>query len=64
MLLLQVPFIIGLVSVDPKSTKMANISPLIDSMLREYLLFRGFTTTLKSLENEIKSDKDKSFRVE
>lgn len=43
--------------------KMANISPLIDSMLKEYLLFRGFTSTFKALENEIKADKDKSFRV-
>ena len=42
---------------------MANISGLVDSMLREYLLFRGFTATLKALESEIKSDKDKSFRV-
>eukprot|EP00112_Aurelia_sp_Birch-Aquarium-sp1_P009302 Seg2052.2 transcript_id=Seg2052.2/GoldUCD/mRNA.D3Y31 product="WD repeat-containing protein 91" protein_id=Seg2052.2/GoldUCD/D3Y31 len=43
---------------------MANISGLVDSMLREYLLFRGFTATFKALESEIKSDKDKSFRVD
>ena len=42
---------------------MANISPLIDSMIKEYLLFRGFTSTLKAFEGEIKADKDKSFRV-
>lgn len=43
--------------------KMAHVSPLIDSMIKEYLLFRGFTSTLKAFENEIKTDKDKSFRV-
>ena len=42
---------------------MANLSPLIDSMIKEYLLFRGFTSTLKAYESEIKGDKDRSFRV-
>ena len=46
-----------------RSENMANISPLIDSMIKEYLLFRGFTSTFKAFEGEIKADKDKSFRV-
>eukprot|EP00794_Sanderia_malayensis_P005508 gene5508-6193_t len=43
---------------------MASLSSIIDSMLKEYFIFRGFTMTLKAFENEIKTDKDKSFRVE
>ena len=35
----------------------------IDELVREYLLFRGFTATLKSFDNELKIDKDKGFRV-
>lgn len=35
----------------------------IDELVREYLLFRGFTVTLKSFDNELKIDKDKGFRV-
>ena len=42
---------------------MANLARMVDSMLKEYFLFRGFTTTLKAFENEVKMDKDKSFRV-
>ena len=33
---------------------------LIDDCVKEYLLFRGFTSTLKSLEHDLKSEKDKS----
>lgn len=35
----------------------------MDELVREYLLFRGFTATLKSFDNELKIDKDKGFRV-
>ena len=43
--------------------KMANMAAVVDGMVKEYLLFRGFTATLKNFDNEIKTDKDKSFRV-
>ncbi|XP_053669716.1 WD repeat-containing protein 91 [Anopheles nili] len=42
---------------------MAHIQ-YIDGLIREYILFRGFSNTLKSFDNELKSDKDKSFRVD
>ncbi|KAL8221763.1 UNVERIFIED_CONTAM: WD repeat-containing protein 91 [Gekko kuhli] len=35
-----------------------------DELVREYLLFRGFTATLKQLDVEIKADKEKGFRVD
>lgn len=34
-----------------------------DEHVREYLIYRGFTSTLKHLDNEIKADKEKGFRV-
>lgn len=42
---------------------MAHIQ-YVDSLIREYLLFRGFGNTLKSFDTELKSDKDKGFRVD
>lgn len=42
---------------------MAHIQ-FVDSLLREYMLFRGFSNTLKSFDTELKSDKDKGFRVD
>ena len=42
---------------------MAAASPVLDDLIKEYLLFRGFTSTLKAFENDIKGDKDKSFKV-
>jgi hypothetical protein len=42
---------------------MADAAPFLDELVKEYFLFRGFTATLKTFENEIKADKDKSFRV-
>uniref|UniRef100_A0A182R8E7 ARMC9 CTLH-like domain-containing protein n=1 Tax=Anopheles funestus TaxID=62324 RepID=A0A182R8E7_ANOFN len=42
---------------------MAHIQ-YIDGLIREYILFRGFSNTLKVFDNELKSDKDKSFRVD
>ena len=35
----------------------------MDELVKEYLLFRGFTGTLKALDVDLKSDKDKAFRV-
>ncbi|XP_069025176.1 WD repeat-containing protein 91 [Embiotoca jacksoni] len=35
-----------------------------DEHVREYLIYRGFTGTLKHLDGEIKSDKEKGFRVD
>lgn len=34
-----------------------------DEHVREYLIYRGFTSTLKHLDSEIKADKEKGFRV-
>lgn len=42
---------------------MAHIQ-YVDSVLREYMLFRGFSNTLKTFDSELKSDKDKGFRVD
>uniref|UniRef100_A0A1A7XA59 WD repeat-containing protein 91 n=2 Tax=Iconisemion striatum TaxID=60296 RepID=A0A1A7XA59_9TELE len=35
-----------------------------DEHVREYLIYRGFTNTLKHLDNDIKADKEKGFRVD
>lgn len=35
---------------------MAHI-PYIDGLIKEYLLFRGFSSTLKAFESEMKSDR-------
>lgn len=35
----------------------------LDELIREYLLFRGFSGTLKAFDAELKIDKDKGFRV-
>jgi len=35
----------------------------MDELVKEYLLFRGFSATLKALDADLKSDKDKAFRV-
>ncbi|XP_030764146.1 WD repeat-containing protein 91 [Sitophilus oryzae] len=36
----------------------------IDELIREYLVFRGFASTLKNFDADLKLDKDKSFRVD
>ncbi|KAF9154434.1 WD repeat-containing protein 91 [Actinomortierella ambigua] len=36
----------------------------IDELIKEYLLFRGFTNTYKAFEAESKTDKDKGFQAE
>lgn len=35
-----------------------------DDLVREYLTFRGFTSTLKHFEADIKADREKGFRVD
>ena len=35
----------------------------LDEAIKEYLLYRGFTQSLKWFEQERKDDKDKGFRV-
>lgn len=42
---------------------MAHIQ-YVDSLIREYMLFRGFSNTLKTFDTELKTDKDKGFRVD
>ena len=41
------------------------MAPMVktDELVKEYLLYRGFTASLKQLEIETKQDKDKGFRV-
>ena len=49
-----------------QSTTNSNTSTtsicFMDELVKEYLLFRGFNSCLKSLEQDLKQDKDKSFR--
>lgn len=49
----------------PRSAERVNMSHIqyLDELVKEYLLFRGFSQTLRSLDNELKIDKDKGFRV-
>lgn len=42
---------------------MATAIGALDDAIREYLVYRGFTNTLKQFETEKKDDKDKNFRV-
>lgn len=42
---------------------MAHIQ-FVDELVREYLLYRGFTSTVKAFDNDLKADKDKGFRVD
>ncbi|XP_060695514.1 WD repeat-containing protein 91 isoform X1 [Hemiscyllium ocellatum] len=43
---------------------MASAVERMDELVREYLLYREFTSTLKTFDIEIKTDKDKGFRVD
>uniref|UniRef100_A0A672F5T1 WD repeat-containing protein 91 n=1 Tax=Salarias fasciatus TaxID=181472 RepID=A0A672F5T1_SALFA len=43
---------------------MASTVERTDEHVREYLIYRGFTSTLKHLDTEIKADKEKGFRVD
>lgn len=42
---------------------MAHIQ-FVDSIVREYMLFRGFSSSLKTFDADLKTDKDKGFRVD
>lgn len=44
------------------SIEMAHLQYL-DDLVREYLLYRGFSGTMKIFDSELKADKDKGFRV-
>ena len=35
----------------------------MDELVKDYLLYRGLTATLRALEIELKNEKDKGFRV-
>ncbi|XP_074643706.1 WD repeat-containing protein 91-like [Tubulanus polymorphus] len=43
---------------------MASAVPNLDEMVKEYILFRGFHTSLKNYDVELKNDKDKGFKAE
>ena len=43
--------------------KMASACERLDELVKEYLLFRGFTAATKALDHEMKHDKDKGLRV-
>ena len=34
----------------------------LDELIREYLTFRGFVSTLKAFDGDVKSEKEKAFR--
>lgn len=36
----------------------------LDELVKEYILFRGFTTTLRTFDADLKSEKEKGFRVD
>ncbi|KAK7868097.1 hypothetical protein R5R35_005545 [Gryllus longicercus] len=36
----------------------------VEELIREYLIFRGFSSTVKAFDSELKVDKDKGFRVD
>ena len=73
-------FTLGLSSTSHQSTNLAANSPtqlnqltmntsvtsvaVMDELVKEYLLFRGFNTCLKSLEQDLKQDKDKSLKAD
>ncbi|KAK6322885.1 hypothetical protein J4Q44_G00076770 [Coregonus suidteri] len=44
--------------------KMGSAVERTDEHVREYLIYRGFTSTLKHLDSDIKADKEKGFRVD
>uniref|UniRef100_A0A8C6T9V9 WD repeat-containing protein 91 n=1 Tax=Neogobius melanostomus TaxID=47308 RepID=A0A8C6T9V9_9GOBI len=43
---------------------MASAVERTDELVREYLIYRGFSNALKQLDADIKADKDKGFRVD
>lgn len=51
-------------SITPQQQPGQTSVSFMDDLVKEYLLFRGFQSTLKSLEHEMKSDKSNSFRAD
>ena len=47
-------------------TPTAEVTPnhVLDDLVKEYLVFRGFIPTLKSLESELKYEREKGFRCD
>ncbi|KAJ0057674.1 hypothetical protein NL108_011605, partial [Boleophthalmus pectinirostris] len=43
---------------------MASAVERTDELVREYLIYRGFTNALKHLDSDLKVDRDKGFRVD
>ncbi|XP_077991954.1 WD repeat-containing protein 91-like [Glandiceps talaboti] len=43
---------------------MATATGRMDELVKDYLLYRGFTGTLKNFEADVKSDRDKYFRAD
>ncbi|XP_052772488.1 WD repeat-containing protein 91-like isoform X1 [Mya arenaria] len=43
---------------------MATSCGRVDELVKDYLLYRGLSSTLKSLEFELKNEKEKAFRVD
>ena len=35
----------------------------VDSLIRDYLMQRGFNSTLRAFDNDLKNDKEKGFKV-
>ncbi|XP_078040075.1 WD repeat-containing protein 91 [Augochlora pura] len=48
---------------DENRGKMSHIQ-YVDELVKEYLLFRGFSQTLKAFDNDLKAEKEKGFRVD
>lgn len=42
---------------------MTSAAGVLDEAVKEYLVYRGFTSTLRHFEQEKKDDKEKGFRV-
>jgi hypothetical protein len=36
----------------------------LDDLVKEYLLFRGFTASLRSFDADLRTEKEKSFRAD
>ncbi|CAG5122992.1 unnamed protein product [Candidula unifasciata] len=43
---------------------MATSCEKLDQLVKDYLLFRGFSSTLKAFDQELKTDKDRGLRVD
>lgn len=46
-----------------KQLKMAADLGKMDESVKQYLLYRGLNATAKALENELKTERDRIFRV-